>query len=82
MKYTLIAFLFVAACGSGANDAADLGPSLDGHLQSGCDVDDDCDDGQKCHESHCIAGVCQHRDVVCPGGDACNAATCRASVRR
>lgn len=80
MRLTVFAFAFLAGCGAAAvAPTNDMGGavSLDGHLQAGCDVDSDCDDGNKCHVPKCQARVCYQGMVDCSsGGDACNAPMC------
>ncbi len=74
----LVPLLWTFGCGS-ANGPGDGGHELDdGHIQSGCQTDPDCDDGQKCHTGHCDPSTrtCVYTDVSCPAPDDCNTSAC------
>src|SRR5438094_707265 len=75
--------LAVAGCGNnGVNGPEDmLHPLPDGFL-SGCSADDDCNDGNKCHNYKCniVTHVCANTDKTCSDPDACNTAACDPST--
>jgi hypothetical protein len=73
--------LLVAGCGNTANDP-DGGHELgDGHVQTGCNIDADCDDGNACHTGKCniVTHVCSFDDKQCTPADSCSTATCDPS---
>jgi len=76
-------FSLGSGCGdSGNSDNGDGGHVLgDGHVQNGCTIDPDCDDGQKCHVGRCniVTHSCMFTDVQCPAPDACNVSMCDPS---
>ena len=41
-----------------------------------CEVDADCDEGDPCSSSVCVAQVCQRTRTVCPDGDPCTIDAC------
>jgi hypothetical protein len=75
--------LALVGCGShpimnGAQDLAPSHPVDDGHVQTGCFMDSDCDDGMKCHTFSCNLNthMCNYQDKSCQGGDPCNNSAC------
>src|SRR4051812_12378198 len=74
----LASLVWLFGCGGGSNNG-DGGHELDdGHVQSGCQTDPDCDDGLKGHTGKCNAAskTCQYTDVQCSAPDDCNSAAC------
>jgi hypothetical protein len=73
----------LAGCGGTDNNGEDGGGQGlgDGHLQQGCAVDSDCDDGNKCHVPTCnvVSHLCMAMDKQCPAPDGCNVGVCDPS---
>jgi hypothetical protein len=66
-----------AGCGGDGSPPVGGGGELpDGHIQAGCQVDTDCDDGNKCHVNQCLGQVCNVAPKPCPAPDACNVGMC------
>lgn len=69
-------------CGDSGNGNDDGGHGLgDGHVQAGCNVDPDCDDGNPCHMGKCniVTHMCMFNDKQCPPMDDCNTGMCDPS---
>jgi hypothetical protein len=71
--------LFAVGCGDTGNGTDDGGHGLgDGHVQTSCSTDLDCDDGQACHMAHCnvVTHICEFTEKQCPAPDSCNTGMC------
>jgi hypothetical protein len=68
-----------AFVGCGGDDNGGIGGGGGGpgdHVQQGCNADQDCDDGNKCHVARCQSHVCANPAKECPAQDECNAGVC------
>ncbi len=78
--------LALVGCGgnslSGPQDMLMSHPVDDGHVQTGCFADSDCDDGKKCHTFSCntLSHTCNYQDKVCTSSDPCNTSACEPST--
>jgi hypothetical protein len=65
--------------GCGGQDPGNVGGGGGGpgdHVQQGCNVDPDCDDGNLCHVARCQSHQCTNLPKDCPAMDDCNAGAC------
>ena len=70
-----------AGCGNSTNNGNDMKGLPDGFIQNGCNMDSDCDDGNKCHTPRCniVTHVCMNTETMCESTDPCNNSACDQS---
>src|SRR5437588_2253705 len=76
----LVVMLALGGCGHSGGEVFDGGGHMldDGHVQSGCQVEADCDTSQACVLAHCnsITHVCEYPPKMCAAVDSCNSSSC------
>src|SRR5215471_5759767 len=65
-------------CGDSSNNGDGGHPIGDGHIETGCSIDSDCDNGNKCSIPHCniVTKKCENLDKQCSPMLQCNVSNC------